>query len=450
MRRLDGLRFIAAAFLTSGLVACSTGSGFSAAHQAAPALPQMRVAAVPNQLINHIVIIVQENRSVDNLFAGFPGADAPTYGTLHTGVVVPLRPIDFTSSSQDLDHSLEGAIADYDGGKMDKFDLPVLISGPTGTLAYTYVARNLTAPYWAMARQYVFADRMFPTEWGGSFTAHLDLIAGTALLNPNLAEADNPSAQPWDCDAPIGTTTNTWSSTKGYGNGTGPFPCFTQFSTMADTLDAAGVSWKYYCPEPSDYGGKLWSSFGAVKSIRYGADWGKVETPQTNVLTDISGGTLPAVSWVIPDWVDSDHPGNQSATGPSWVASVVNAVGQSQYWKSTAIVVLWDDWGGWYDNVPPPQLDFTGLGIRVPAIVISPYAKKHYVSHTVYEFGSVLKLIEQAFNVPSLGVTDVRANSMLDAFDFTRPARPFRTIGAPYSRSHFLHEKPSHRAPDND
>jgi phospholipase C len=291
---------------------------------------------------------------------------------------------------------------------------------------------------------------MFPTEWGGSFTAHLDLIAGTTLLSPNLAEADNPSAQPWDCDAPVGTTTNTWNSNRGYGNGTGPFPCFTQFSTMADTLDAAGVSWKYYCPEPSDYGAKLWTSFGAIKSIRYGADWSKVVTPQTNVLTDIASGALPAVSWVIPDWLDSDHPGNQSGTGPSWVASVVNAVGQSPYWKSTAIVVLWDDWGGWYDHDVPPQLDFLGLGYRVPMLVISPYAKKGYVDHTQFEFGSILKFQENVFSLPSLGFTDQRATGLSDAFDFSQKPRAFQKIPCKYPPSHFINEGPSNQPVDDD
>ncbi|HTX58168.1 MAG TPA: alkaline phosphatase family protein, partial [Verrucomicrobiae bacterium] len=166
------------------------------------------------------------------------------------------------------------------------------------------------------------------------------------------------------------------------------------------------------------------------------------------------GGKLPAVTWVVPDAIDSDHPGDASDTGPSWVASVVNAIGQGPDWKSTAIVVVWDDWGGFYDSEPPPQLDFTGLGIRVPCIVISPYAKKHYVDDTQYEFGSILKFIEQTFGLPplgptALGYTDTRATSITNAFDFTQAPRSFTPIPAPYPPSYFLHRPPSHKPPDD-
>jgi phospholipase C len=108
----------------------------------------------------------------------------------------------------------------------------------------------------------------------------------------------------------------------------------------------------------------------------------------------------------------------------------VDAVGESPYWKNTAIVVLWDDWGGWYDNVPPPQLDYTSLGLRVPMIVISPFAKRHYVSKTQYEFGSVLRFIEQNFGAGSLGSTDARANSIADVFDH-KQFTTFQSIAKP-------------------
>jgi phospholipase C len=162
------------------------------------------------------------------------------------------------------------------------------------------------------------------------------------------------------------------------------------------------------------------------------------------------------VSWVIPTSGDSDHTGEGRDDGPAWVSSVVNAVGKSPDWKSSAIVVLWDDWGGWYDNVPPPQLDYRGLGVRVPCIIISPYARKGYVSHTNYEFGSIAKFIEEVFDLPSLaslrggyGYTDERAYSITDSFDFKQKARAFRPIAASYGPSYFLSEKPSSQPPDN-
>ena len=122
--------------------------------------------------------------------------------------------------------------------------------------------------------------------------------------------------------------------------------------------------------------GDLWSAFDAIKQVRYGSEWQTNVSSTQNVLGDISGGKLASVVWVCPDFANSDHPGSKPDTGPSWIAQVVNAIGDSQYWNTSAIVVVWDDWGGLYDHVPPPQLDYQGLGMRVPMLIVSPYAKK--------------------------------------------------------------------------
>jgi phospholipase C len=338
---------------------------------------------------------------------------------------------------------------------MDGFDKNSLDTGaPAKTFPYAYLERPLVAPYWAMAQQYTLADHLFPTMFGGSFTAHLDLIGGTANLSPSISEVDYPTAQPWGCDATPGTTTFTLSEQTRTPIGNGPRPCFTQFRTMADTLDAGRISWKYYAPAVNggDIGGSLWTEFDAIDNVRYGPDWLTNFPAPTAVLADAKAGTLPNVAWVIPDFLDSDHAA--SDTGPSWVSAVVNAIGQGPEWKSTAVIVLWDDWGGWYDDVAPPQRDFRGLGIRVPAIVISPYSKRG-VSHTPYEFGSILKLVEQTFDLPtlgptSMGYTDVRATSLIDAFDFTQAPIKFVKIPAKYSASYFLRRHPSMLPPDND
>ncbi len=219
---------------------------------------------------------------------------------------------------------------------------------------------------------------------------------------------------------------------------------------MADTLDAKGVSWKYYAPSIGSGSGQLWSTFGAIDKVYNGPDWKKVVSPEATVLTDITSGNLPAVSWVIPDNANSDHDGSGSDTGPSWVAAVVNTIGQSKYWDSTAIVVLWDDWGGYYDNVPPPQKDFMGLGIRVGCIVISPYAKPRTVVHTEYEFGSILKYIEGTFGLPSLGYTDSRATSLYYAFDYHQRRIAFKVIPAKYPPSYFKGQRPSGLPPDDE
>ena len=399
--------------------------------------------------IQHIVIIIQENRSFDNIFSGFPNADAPTFGYTSTGEKVTLKRTGFGGT--DLAHGYKDALVDYDNGKMDAFNLS---SPGAPKRPYSYLNPSAVKPYWAMAEQYVLADRMFPSELGGSFAAHLNLIAGTDKLSSTLAEADNPSNTPWGCDAPAGTQSTTVDSNRNVSIH-GPFPCFTQFQTMADTMDPAGVSWKYYAPQTvgcsgaCDAGGLIWSEFDAISNVRNGPDWSRnVIYPQTTVLTDAADGALPQIAWVVPDWKDSDHALSDSDTGPSWVAAVVNAIGSGPEWNSTAIVVLWDDWGGWYDDAPPPQLDWEGLAIRVPAILISPYAQKAYVTHTQYESGSVLKFMEEVFGLPSLGGTDQRANAFDDSFDFSQKPRKFKTIPAKYPSSYFLRERPSLKVPD--
>jgi phospholipase C len=286
---------------------------------------------------------------------------------------------------------------------------------------------------------------MFTTQSSSSFTAHQDLIAGgTPVDGDNVIDFPVPAS--WGCDAKPGTVTSLITSTGKYRRDKGPFPCFT-YATMRDLLDARGLSWTYFTSYSRVY---VWNAFDAIKVVRYGSEWKtNIVIPQTGIFAAITNGQLPAVSWVIPDALDSDHPAPHSDSGPSWVASIVNAIGESNYWQSTAIVVLWDDWGGEYDNVPPPQLDGQGLGMRVPMLLISPYAKETspsqpgYISHTQYEFGSVLRFIEDNWNLGRLGTSDTRANSIIDCFDFSQPPRTFTPIGTKYPRSYFLHRPPS-------
>jgi phospholipase C len=447
----DGRRILnislVAALLLSGCSPAPNPAEVPGQANALPSLPAFAPSA--RKAIKHVVIVIQENRSFVNIFAGFPGADAPMFGYMHDGTKVALKPVTFMDPGN-LAHGFFSALYDWNSGAMNGFDLAAQGSGNSATLPYRYLQRNLVKPYWDMAQQYTLSDRMFQTEWGGSFTAHLDLIAGTTYLNPTVAEADFPDATPWGCDAPPGTQTETVTYPS-YALGVGPFPCFTQFRTMADTLDAAGVSWKYYAPRITWLGGNFWSSFDAIRSVRYGKDWHNVISPATTILKDAASGNLPAVSWVVPDAENSDHEGSFSSTGPSWVAAIVNAAGESKDWDSTAIFVLWDDWGGWYDDAIPPKTgDYFGPGLRVPCIIISPYAKARYVSHSVYEFGSILKFVENTFGLPTLGHTDATAADMIDSFDFTKAPRPFVHIKAPFPPQHFLNEIPSLRLPDDD
>ena len=404
--------------------------------------------------IKHIVIIVQENRTVDNLFHGYPNADTVSTGKMSDGTTVELQ--QQSLNTPDIDNSYGASIQSYDHGKMDGFDKNQSNSAPAGKYAYSFVDRTDRAPYWSMAEEFELADHMFPTMHGQSWTAHIDLIASTTNLSPTTALVDFPTAQPWDCTAPTGTTTEYIDKGGNYYGG-GPYPCFdsTQLNTMATTLDAAKVPWRFYAPSISgDWIGGAWSPFSSIKSVRFGPDWKKIVTPPPTILTDVANGHLAGVTWVTPDWQYSDHAGSGTTYGPSWVAAVVNAIGKSSYWKSTAIVVLWDDFGGWYDHVPPPQLDFKGLGIRVPCLIVSPYAGHGTVVHTQYEFGSVLRFVEDTFNLPQLGTvaggySDARAKSLATALNFNQAPRPFRAIPAPMFPYAFLHMKPSGHVPDN-
>jgi phospholipase C len=430
-----------------------------------------------SNLIQHVVIIVQENRSFDNLFATFPGADGTTKGHMEGRGPVKLREANLAEKC-DFGHSYGGFKRDYDHGKMNGFDLEGDSYGcpnPAGVLPYQYVNPEQIVPYWFMAEQYVLADQMFQTHGSDSYSAHQDLIRGGTMIDQNQTESliDTPTALPWGCDAPAGTTTSLllWTGSK-LQRGKGPFPCTNKFPssgsyypTLRDLLDAKSVSWKYYSPRVGNHrghgSGAYWNAFDTIAAVRYGSEWG-TNVPgapyyEKQIFYDISGGTLPAVSWLIPDDVNSDHPGSSSDFGPSWVASAMNAIGQSPYWNTTAVVVVWDDWGGFYDHVPPPFFDhWGGLGFRVPMIVVSPYPrqavpiKPGYISHTQYEFASILEFVEDTFGLGRLGTTDLRATSMVDCFDFTQGPRPFQKIPSSYSRSYFLHQPESLRPVDSE
>lgn len=363
--------------------------------------------------IQHVIVIVQRHRGFDNLFAAFPGADAPMDGRLHTGKIIALKPMRLEQAPRSSASNYAFRVP-YDGGKMDRFD-EVYTSQPL--FPYHYIVHSEIGPYWAFAKRFVLADHMFSTSHANSdFVANLYLVAARSKVGRDEFIADHPSAEPWGCDAPAGTTTPVYTK-HGVDQG-GPFPCFS-FASLPNLLDAANVSWRYYTPKPPVYT----SIFDAIKYVRYGKDWTRdISSPQTNVLRDISAGKLPQVAWVIPKAADSDDPSSRGNTGPAWVKSVVDAVQKTSYWRNTAIIVVWDNSDYFYDDVPPPQLDPVGLGYRVPMLVISSYAKLGYVSHTQYEFGSILKFIEERFHLGSLGQTDARANSISDCFDFANPS----------------------------
>jgi len=402
--------------------------------------------APPNTgAIKHVVIIVQENRSLDNMFSGFPGADTATSGPTHDGGTVTLLPRSMGQAG-DLNHDRAGFTVEYNGGAMNGFDQEPTYGAPSpATFAYSYVPRDESKLYWSLAQTYTLADHTFSSVSAGSYPQHQFLIAAQSGR-----VVEGPDRTPWGCDAPPGTTTGVANAA---GNVvTGPFPCW-DYPTLATSLDGRGLPWHYYTPAVNggDPGGLLWSAYDSIRAVRYGPEWNEdVRSPETDVLRDVPAGTLGAVTWVVPSFSNSDHADSLSLSGPSWVTSVVDAIGNSRFWSSTAIFVLWDDWGGWYDHVPPPQLDALGLGFRVPLIVISPFAKRGYVSHVQYEYGSIVQFAEWAFDLPSLGQTDVRANNLFDCFDFSQGARRYAALGTRRDARWFLSRPPDRRPPDRD
>jgi phospholipase C len=229
-------------------------------------------------------------------------------------------------------------------------------------------------------------------------------------------------------------------------------PCF-NYATIGDELDRKSLSWNYYSVPPAA-GNFGWNPYQAIRHILNGPDWKRsMKWPPQRFFHDVKAGRLATVTWISPDQHDSDHPAPYvypGKNGPEWVANIVNAVGQSQFWNSTAIFVMWDDWGGWYDHVAPPYEDYDGLGFRVPLIVISPYAKRGYVSHVQYEHGSILKFVEDTFGLPRLAASDARANSLMpDCFKFSQPPRPFVPLRTRLTAADFL-AQPVDPAPADD
>ncbi|HEV3091422.1 MAG TPA: alkaline phosphatase family protein [Candidatus Cybelea sp.] len=430
--------------IATALPGCGGGSTPSVSAPVPPPPP-----AKKGKYFTHIVIMIQENRSFDNLFATYPGADGTRVGKTHNGTLA-LREANLQGGLSP-NHGYTQWLGDWNHGKMNGFDL-VPIGHTPGTYVYQYVNPSQVAPYWQMAKAYVLADHLFQTQGSGSFTAHQDLIRGGTDISATQSVIDYPTRPPWGCDAPAGTVTSLITAANQFEPEGGPRPCFT-YSTLRDSLDAKSLSWRYYAPQVGDsIAGDQWNAFDAISAVRYGPEWSTNEiNPETQVFTDISRDTLPAVSWVIPDFQNSDHPASTSDTGPSWITQVVNAIGQSPAWDSTAIVVVWDDWGGWYDHVAPPTpRRFGGPGFRVPALVIAPYAKRNYVSHNVYQFGSIIRFVEENWNLPTLGTTDETSASFVsDFFDFTQHPRKFASFDSKYDRSYFLHQKPSNRPVDD-
>lgn len=421
----------------------------------APALVTTGCGDTAPRKIQHVVIIFQENRTPDNLFHGLPNADIANSGLNSKGEIVPLTPTSL-DVAYDLDHSHAGFINMYDGGKMDGADKVSCIYSCPPDPQFKYVDPSEVGPYFQLAEQYTFGDRMFQTNQGPSFPAHQYIIAGTSAPS---ADSRFYASENLGGPVPQGKGSFLKSGCTGlhqYVTLIGPegretrrmYPCF-EHSTLMDLLDPRNIDWRYYTTG-SSWENTLWTAPDAIRHLRFGPAWTKVIPFPTQVLLDIANHQLPAVSWVMPSGQNSDHAAVNLGTGPSWVAAVVNAIGNSEYWADTAIFITWDDWGGWYDHVAPPIYNYYEYGFRVPLIVVSPYAKAHYVSHRTHDFGSILRFIEENFYLTTLGYADSRADDLSDCFDYNQQPRAFQTIAAPLGEKHFLLDTSVPTDPDDD
>jgi phospholipase C len=393
------------------------------------------------EAIQHVVFVVKENRTFDHYFGRYPGADGATEGQTFDGRTVPLEDAPDVEP-HDIAHGFSTALQSINGGKMNGFSL---IGGNEELNGYRQHGRPSIPRYWAYADRFVLADRFFTSMYGATFPEHL-YVAGAQSneIIDNKTSVDHAGNY---CDDPTEFSTKFvedltpqqieritfledhinepgrrdelveyWTSIR---------LCF-DMPVLADRLERAGVSWKYYVTDD-----RWMNVLQAIRHVRYGPMWQKVQDP-SNFLADVREGRLPAVSWLIPPEPYNEHPGAgvSVCAGENWLVRQVNAIMNSEYWPSSLIVVVWDDFGGFYDHVAPPRYDIMGPGPRTPALIISPWTKAGAnrdggsIDHTEYEFSSVLRFIEDLHGLEPLTARDRTADPLSGALDFAAPPRP--------------------------
>jgi phospholipase C len=378
-----------------------------------------------NNPIKHIVVIMQENHSFDNYFGTYPGANG-----IPKNVCMPLdpdRPNDgcvkpFPSANvtpPDMIHEYHESHIGYDNGKMDGF----MQGEHQNNYTMSYYDNKTIPYYWDLAKHYVLADNFFSSVLSYSLPNHWYAIAGqapTASIYHGIPQSTKDISP------------NQKQDQKEYLRESNIINKTIVESFMNHTN--GDITWKYYYHKidvDGDYKNAtingdaydFWNPYSA-KPSSYIGKYAPHFVNREQIFSDLKNGSLPQVSWVFPSDKLSEHPPNNMTVGMDWVVNVVNSIMKSPYWNSTAIILTWDEYGGFYDHVAPPQIDKYGLGFRVPAIIISPYAKTGFIDHTQYSFESILKLIEWRFSLPPLTARDAHANNLLNAFDFSQKPRP--------------------------
>jgi phospholipase C len=368
--------------------------------------PPLAINAPAAAKIKHVFVLMQENHTFDNYFGTFPGAD---------GVVndcgVPTNPLDPASPlvrpfhlnqlrTPDLHHGEVTSRAAFDNGKMDGFIKAQLTRKLPGRLALGYYDGRDLAFYWELAQQYVLADRFFSSAQGGSSINHQYWVAARSS-----AQADSIPKTGID------------------------------LVTIFDRLEAAHLGWKFYVKNytpslnfrnqlPNDPRGAQLAWVPLLTMPRFVDDPARRArlVDLADLYSDLTRGDAPAVSYIIQGGT-SEHPPGQIVNGEIATVAIISAIMRSPLWESSAIILTWDDWGGWYDHVAPPQVDRDGYGFRVPALIISPYAKRGQIFHETADFTSILKFIERLHGLAPLSTRDEQANDLMNAFDFQQPAR---------------------------
>lgn len=387
-----------------------------------PSLPFSNTSGIHK--IKHVVIIMQENRSFDQYFGTFPGANGIPMQNGVPSVCVPdpntgncVKPFHNTQDKNSGGpHSASDAVADIDGGKMDGFIRvrqgkngtgcrgpfdPNCIGGASLPDVMGYHTGAEIPNYWAYATNFVLQDKMFQPNASWSLPQHLFMVSGWSAR----CSSDNPSSCVNELQNPgrLGKAGNIRATRADYA-----------WTDLTYLLHKNNVSWAYYldegelpdcandaedCPnqplQKANVPG-IWNPLPGFQTVKDDNQLGNV-TPLNNFFKDVQNNNLPNVVWIIPNGHDSEHPPALVSDGEIYVTKIINTLMQSPDWNSMAIFLSWDDWGGFYDHVVPPTVDQNGYGLRVPGIVISPYAKKGYIDHQTLSHDAYLKFIEDDF-----------------------------------------------------
>ncbi|MFL5665379.1 MAG: alkaline phosphatase family protein [Ktedonobacteraceae bacterium] len=390
-----------------------------------PLSPRPLRTAHADGVIKHIVIMDKENHTYDNLFGLLPGGNGSSTYTGTDGLQHPLNhtPIKLAT---DISHSYNDTQKAWDHGKMDKFALiggaVQTVNGVTQDEADSQYRQADIPNYWALAQQFGLADRFFSDIRGPSFPNHLYSFEADDNNVDRNPQGTN-TVHSWGCDAPTAVTVE---ERNAQGTVTNVRPCFDN-QTLMDQLDQAGISWRYY---GAQYGqsGYVWTSCNAINHIRTN-DASQCFTPASQFATDAANGSLPAVSWLTENQGVSDHPPANICTGENWTVQQIEAVMNGPAWASTAIILTWDDFGGFYDHVAPPVGGLNSLinyGFRVPLLMISPYTRQG-IDDTQHDTVSMVKFVQDEFGLPSLGGLETQASSLTNMLDLTQvPLAPLR------------------------